>query len=129
MRCLRVSSAEGDVHYNLTRTDPRLKFPAFWVKGNDYAPDEDNGGNGENGLQQMLMQTDGKKIMLLPAWPDGWDADFKLNAPYQTTVQGSIVQGKLTHLVVTPPERQADVVDKSLSSNSSLQTGQRLVNK
>jgi alpha-L-fucosidase 2 len=114
--------AESYVHYNLTRSDPRLKFPAFWVKGNDYVPDEDNGGNGENGLQQMLMQTDGKKIMLLPAWPAGWDGDFKLNAPYQTTVQGSIVQGKLTHLVVTPPERAADVVDMSLSSDSSLQT-------
>jgi len=56
-------------------------------------------------------------------------ADLKLNAPYQTTVQGSNALGKLTHLVVTPPERQADVVDMSLSSNSSLQTGQRLVNE
>ena len=108
--------AKDYVHFNLTRTEPRLKFPAFWAKGNDYAPDEDNGGNGENGLQQMLMQTDGKKIMLLPAWPSGWDADFKLNAPFNTTVQGSIVQGKLTNLVVTPPERQADVIDMSLSS-------------
>jgi hypothetical protein len=108
--------AKDYVRYNLTRTDPRLKFPAFWVRGNDYAPDEDNGGNGENGLQEMLMQVDGRKIMLLPAWPQGWDVDFKLHAPFNTTVQGSVVQGKLTNLVVTPPQRQADVVDMSLST-------------
>jgi alpha-L-fucosidase 2 len=107
--------AKDYVHYNLTRADPRLKFPAFWIKGNDYAPDEDNGGNGENGLQQMLMQTDSKKILLLPAWPKEWDADFKLNAPYQTTVQGKIRNGKLTDLIVIPPERAADVIDMSSS--------------
>ncbi len=52
--------------YDLTRKDPDLKFPAFWVQGHDYMPDEDNGGNGENGLQEMLlMQTDGKKILVV----------------------------------------------------------------
>ena len=102
------------VHFNLTRTDPRLKFPAFWVKGFDYVPDEDNGGNGENGLQEMLMQVDGRKILMLPAWPKNWDADFKLHAPFQTTVEGKIKNGKLVDLVVTPPERKADVVDMSL---------------
>ena len=96
-----------------------LKFPAFWAKANDYAPDQDNGGNGENGLQEMLMQVDGRKIMLLPAWPQGWDVDFKLHAPFNTTVQGSVVQGKLTNLVVTPPQRKADVVDMSLSTATS----------
>lgn len=120
--------AKAYVHYNMVSTDPRLKFPAFWVKANDYAPDEDNGGNGENGLQQMLMQTDGKKIMLLPAWPVGWDADFKLNAPFRTTVQGSVVDGKLVNLVVTPPERKADIVDMSLSS-AALKAGRPLVDK
>ncbi|MCR8560704.1 hypothetical protein KXD93_23815 [Mucilaginibacter sp. BJC16-A38] len=99
------------VSYTLTRKDPNLKFPAFWDKGNDYAPDEDNGGNGENGLQQMLMQVDGKKIMLLPAWPAGWDADFKLNAPYNTTVEGKVEKGKLLNLKVTPASRMADVVN------------------
>jgi hypothetical protein len=102
--------AKEYVSYNLTRSDPRLKFPAFWVKGNDYAPDEDNGGNGENGLQQMIMQIDGKKILMLPAWPIGWNATFKLHAPFRTTVQGTIQNGILTHLVVTPTERLADVI-------------------
>jgi alpha-L-fucosidase 2 len=102
--------AQTDVSFALTRKEPTLKFPAFWATGHDYAPDEDNGGNGENGLQQMLMQTDGKKIILLPAWPKGWNADFKLNAPYNTTVQGKVENGKITNLIVNPASRMQDVV-------------------
>jgi len=105
--------AKDYVSFAFTRKSPDLKFPAFWASGNDYHPDEDNGGNGENGLQQMLMQADGKKIILLPAWPGDWDADFKLNAPYNTTVEGKIVKGKLLNLKVTPASRMADVVDMS----------------
>jgi alpha-L-fucosidase 2 len=107
--------AKSYVSFALTRKDPSLKFPAFWVAANDYAPDEDNGGNGENGLQEMLMQVDGKKIMLLPAWPKDWDADFKLNAPYQTTVEGKVEHGKLINLVVTPASRKVNVINMSLT--------------
>lgn len=113
-----AATAKDYVTFALTRKDAKLKFPAFWDKGNDYAPDEDNGGNGENGLQQMLMQVDGKKIMLLPAWPQSWDADFKLNAPYHTTVQGKVVKGKLVSLKVTPAYRIADVIN--MNQNPSI---------
>jgi hypothetical protein len=106
--------AAEDVRYNLTRKDPGQKFPAFWATGHDYLPDEDNGGNGENGLQQMLLQADGKKLLLLPAWPAGWDADFKLHAPYRTTVEGQVRNGHLVRLTVTPAARRADVIDCSL---------------
>ncbi|NOW99023.1 DUF5703 domain-containing protein [Mucilaginibacter sp. SG564] len=105
--------AKDYVSFALTRKAPDLKFPAFWASGNDYHPDEDNGGNGENGLQQMLLQADGKKIILLPAWPAGWNADFKLNAPYNTTVEGKVLNGKLQNLKVIPASRMADVIDMS----------------
>lgn len=103
--------AKTYVTFNLTRKDPNLKFPAFWARGHDYMPDQDNGGNGEHGLQEMLMQTDGKKILLFPAWPKEWDTDFKLNAPYHTTVQGKVKNGKLLDLVVIPSSRKADVIN------------------
>ena len=103
--------ASEDVRYALTRKDPGLKFPAFWAASHDYLPDEDNGGNGENGLQQMLLQVDGRKLLLLPAWPAGWDADFKLHAPYRTVIEGKVRNGRLTELVVTPAARRADVID------------------
>jgi hypothetical protein len=58
----------------------------------------------------MLLQADGRKIYLLPAWPNDWDCEFKLHAPYNTTVEGVIKQGKLEQFKVTPPERAKDVI-------------------
>jgi alpha-L-fucosidase 2 len=58
----------------------------------------------------MIMQTDGRRIQLLPAWPKDWTAEFKLHAPYQTVVKAHVENGRITHLQVTPPERAKDVV-------------------
>ena len=101
--------AREDVTYNLTRKAPGLKFPAFWATGHDYEPDEDNGGNGELGLQQMLLQADGSTIRLLPAWPPGWDAEFKLHAPGRTTIEGKVRNGRVVELIVTPVGRRKDI--------------------
>ncbi len=60
-------------------------------------------------VQAMLMQTEGKRILLLPAWPSDWDVDFKLHAPYHTTVEGTFRNGKLERLAVTPGSREKDV--------------------
>jgi hypothetical protein len=86
------------------------RFPWFWKAGHDWIPDLDNGGSGMITLQLMLMQCDGKRIQLLPAWPADWTADFKLHAPYQTTVEGHVENGKVTNLKVTPQSRAKDVV-------------------
>jgi hypothetical protein len=86
------------------------RFLWFWKAGGDWIPDLDNGGTGMLTLQLMLMQTDEKRIQLLPAWPKDWTADFKLHAPYRTTVEGHVENGKITHLVVTPQHRAKDVV-------------------
>jgi hypothetical protein len=103
------ATAKSGVIKHLTARDRRLRFPAFWPAGFDYAPDEDNGGNGLNALQTMLVQFDGRRILVLPAWPQDWDVDFKLHAPFQTTVSGSYQQGKLVSLQVEPAERRKDV--------------------
>jgi len=70
----------------------------------------DNGGAGMSPLQNMLMQCGGKCIQILPAWPADWTADFKLHAPYQTTVEGHVEQGKLSNLTVISADRTKDVV-------------------
>ncbi|MFC1739214.1 DUF5703 domain-containing protein, partial [Planctomycetota bacterium] len=61
-------------------------------------------------LQSMLMQCEDEKIILFPAWPEDWDVDFKLHAPYNTTIEGIYRNGKLEHLKVTPESRTKDVV-------------------
>jgi len=59
---------------------PRARFPAFWETKMDGTPDNDHGANSVNTLQSMLLQSDGNKIFLLPAWPENWDVSFKLCA-------------------------------------------------
>lgn len=86
------------------------RFPWFWSRNSDWIPDMDNGGAGMSTLQLMLMQCDGKRIQLLPAWPKDWTADFKLHAPYKTVVEGHVEDGKITKLKVIPERRRKDVV-------------------
>jgi hypothetical protein len=85
------------------------RFAAFWGPNFDWVPDQDHGCNGLMGLQTMLMQSEGRKILLFPAWPKEWDVEFKLRAPYGTTVEGVYKDGKLRSLNVTPASRRKDL--------------------
>jgi hypothetical protein len=58
----------------------------------------------------MLLQSQGEKIYLLPAWPADWDVSFKLHAPYRTVIECVVRDGILQELQVTPAERRRDVV-------------------
>ena len=91
--------------------DGPRRFPAFWGPGFDWTPDHNWGGSGMIGLQEMLLQTDGKKIFLFPAWPVAWDVHFKLYAPYSTTVEAELRAGKLVSLKVLPEERRRDIIN------------------
>ncbi len=86
------------------------RFPAFWGPGFDWTPDHNWGGSGMIGLQEMLIQTDEEKIFLLPAWPKHWDVHFKLHAPFKTTVEAEVKDGKLRLLKVVPEWRKKDIV-------------------
>ena len=85
------------------------RFQWFWTTAHDWTPDLDNGGTGMITLETMLMQVEGARIQLLPAWPKEWTADFKLHAPFRTTVSGHVENGKLSHLKVEPASRTQDV--------------------
>ena len=89
--------------------DKQSRFPAFWGPNYDWTPDQDHGGVLMKTLQAMLLQTDGQKIFLLPAWPKEWDVDFKLHAPQQTVVGGVYRDGKILRLRVTPESRKKDL--------------------
>jgi len=90
--------------------DSPRRFPTFWGPGHDWTPDHNWGGVGMLGLQEMLMQTVGEKILILPCWPRDWDVDFKLCAPKQTTVECSYRSGKIKRLKITPETRARDLV-------------------
>jgi len=110
----RMGLTEEAAAYNIKKLEnsPR-RFPVFWGPGHDWVPDHNWGGSGMIGLQEMLMQTDPfapGKIYLFGAWPKEWDVTFKLHAPYRTTVEGTLEDGRLERLTVTPPSRRKDVV-------------------
>jgi len=90
--------------------DKRHRFPAFWGPNYDWTPDQDHGGVLMKTLQLMLVQSEDRDIRLLPAWPAGWDADFKLRAPYNTIVEGQVRNGKIVNLEVTPSLRRSDLL-------------------
>jgi hypothetical protein len=82
--------------------DSGRRFPAFWGPGHDWTPDHNWGGSGMIALQEMLLQTDGDKLLLLPAWPKEWNVHFKLHAPYNTTVECVFEDGVTKRLDVNP---------------------------
>ncbi|HSC55090.1 MAG TPA: DUF5703 domain-containing protein [Phnomibacter sp.] len=85
------------------------RFPAFWGPGYDWVPDHNWGGSGMIGLQEMLLQTDDKRILLFAGWPKEKDVHFKLHAPHNTTVEAELKNGKLVSLIVLPESRKQDV--------------------
>jgi len=90
--------------------DSDKRFPTFWGPGHDWVPDHNWGGSGMIGPQEILMQTDGKMIYIFPAWPKSWDVKFKLHAPYNTTVEGVLKNGKMEILKIPPESRRKDVI-------------------
>jgi len=48
-------------------------------------------------------------VHLLPAWPTGWNVEFRLRAPFNTTIEGRYVNGLMESLAVTPPGRLKDI--------------------
>lgn len=96
---------------NLKLQSSGRRFPAFWGPGFDWVPDHNWGGSGMIGIQEMLLQVDDRKLLLFPAWPKDKDVHFKLQAPYNTTIEAELKDGKLLKLVVLPESRRADVVN------------------
>jgi hypothetical protein len=111
-----TDEARRDVTKNATRqclikeAVREARFPAFWGPNFDWTPDQCQGSVTMIAFQRMLMQCDGREIRLLPAWPKEWTADFKLHAPYNTTVEGRVENGKVVDLNVTPESRRKDIV-------------------
>jgi hypothetical protein len=86
------------------------RFPAFWGPNFDWTPDQCHGNVAALALQNMLVQSNGDKLLVGHAWPKDWDVEFKLWAPQNTVVEGAMKAGKLEKLKVTPGNRANDVV-------------------
>jgi hypothetical protein len=114
--CLGLSKEAAEESIKKLQDSGR-RFPAFWGPGKDWVPDHNWGGSGMIGLQEMLLQTNGEKIMLFPAWPEDWDVHFRLHAPENTVVEARLQDGKAELIHVNPPSRKKDILIMLASSN------------
>ncbi len=106
----RLGLTDEAVKYTLLKLqDSGRRFPAFWGPGFDWVPDHNWGGSGMIGVQEMLLQTNGDKIYLFPAWPPDWDVHLKLYAPGNTTVEAELKNGEVRIIDVQPETRKADI--------------------
>ena len=108
-----AKEAQNGLLHRFRHASPQCRFPVYGSHNPDSCPDFDHFGAGSIALQRMLMQCDGKKIILLPAWPKDWDVDFKLHAPYNTVIEASVIKGKIESMKVTPESRLQDIIIKS----------------
>ena len=107
---LGIADTAGDmVADNASRHHEGSRFPAFWGPNYDWIPDQDHGSITMTALQHMLLQHYGDNIILSGAWPKEWDVNFKLHAPGNTVITGSVRHGVIKDVKVSPTSRLNDV--------------------
>jgi hypothetical protein len=97
-----AEEAKQMVIESFSNWDKSFRFPAFWGPNYDWTPDQDHGNVAMIALQRMLIQYEGDKVYMLPAWPKEWDVRFKVNAPNNTTIEGVYEDGKVIKVETTP---------------------------
>lgn len=102
---------EGLIH-RFRHASTQCRFPVYGSQSPDSCPDFDHFGAGSTALQRMLVQYEDDKIILFPAWPKNWDVNFKLHVPGNTTIEATLKNGEITQLIVTPKEREKDIINK-----------------
>ena len=105
-----AKEAKDGLIHRFRHASTQCRFPVYGSQSPDSCPDFDHFGAGSTALQRMLVQYDGDKIILFPAWPKDWDVDFKLHVPGNTTVEANLKNGKIEVLNVTPLSRKIDLV-------------------
>ena len=86
-----------------------FRFPGFYGPAQDWFPVQTQPSIAMSTLQNMLVQYEDHRILMFPAWPQEWDADFKVHLPYETTIEGVLKDGVVESLTVTPEHRDADI--------------------
>ena len=105
-----AAEAKEGLEHRFRNASPQCRFPLYGSESPDSCPDFDHFGAGSTALQRMLVQEADGKILLLPAWPAEWDVDFKLHLSNKTTLQGKVINGKLTNWSIEPAHRKKAVV-------------------
>ena len=104
-----TNEAAASVLKRANAINPHSRFPVFWGPNYDWVPDQDHGSVLLTAVQKMLLQSNGKRLFLFPAWPKEWDVKFRLHAPGSTTIESELRDGKIVSLEVNPKHRLQDI--------------------
>ena len=89
-----TDEAKSNLLAKLKNKNPNHRFPVMWGPNYDWTPDQDHGSNLLMTLQEMVMQSYGDVVHLLPAFPENWDVSFKLFTPKNNSITGEYKNGK-----------------------------------
>ena len=89
-----TDEVKNNVLFKIENSHPGHRFPVYWGPNYDWAPDQDHGGNFLTTIQEMVMQSYGNTVYMLPAFPKDWDVNFKLYTFGNNTVSGTYKDGK-----------------------------------
>lgn len=92
-----TEEAKENILAKIKNKHPNHRFPVIWGPNFDWVPDQDHGSNLLTTLQDMVMQSYGNSVYLLPAFPEEWDVSFKLYVPGDNVVRGSFKNKKWLH--------------------------------
>ena len=84
-----TEEAKENILAKVRNKHPNHRFPVYWGPNFDWTPDQNHGGNMQLTLQEMILQSYGKSIYLLPAFPEEWDVSFKLYTTGNNWIKGT----------------------------------------
>ena len=93
------------LRHNCALQNPGTRFPGMWGPIYDAVPDTDHGANILNLLQKMVMQTAGRTVSLLPAFPKSWNVAFRLYADAETIIEARWQNGQFSEIMQIDPSR------------------------
>ncbi|MBN1395632.1 MAG: hypothetical protein JW959_11460 [Pirellulales bacterium] len=97
-----TEQAQALVVQGFTQKDAGSRFPGFYGPNYDWVPDQDHSSSASLALQRMLVQVDGQRVLLFPAWPTDWDVEFKVFGPSGSIIMGDFENGTVKWLDPVP---------------------------
>ena len=76
-----TDEAKNTLIERVKNTAKGYRFPGFYGPNYDWTPDQDQPAVFMIGLQRMLMQCEGDKILIFPAWPERVGREFQTSRP------------------------------------------------
>ena len=83
-----TEEVKGNILAKIQNKHPNHRFPAYWGPNFDWTPDQNHGGNLLLTIQEMVMQSYGKTVYVLPSFPKDWNVSFKLYTPGNNCING-----------------------------------------